>query len=384
MNRLSSLFFCVLLFAAGCAARAPRSEPMGVTFVPAAGDFLSKDGERLGLDQVLELAAGADYVLVGESHRNACDHAMEAEVVRGLAHGKRPPVVGLEMVAQDRQAVLDAFGKGGIGIGELEERLQWRERWGHPFALYRPALEAAKEGGLPLAALNAPPDIVRKVGREGLEALSPAERAQLPATILPPPREEEAFLRAVLAEHPGRGAADKAEAERFFLVQGLWDTQMAQRAVWARKTFRRPVLVLAGGGHVDHGWGIASRLATLDPGAKVFLVTAWRGVGAFESGAAGAFFYCPNVYVSRMGMTLAETDYGLRVESVTRGSRADAAGLRPGDVLEKAQGLALESLMDLHKAGILAHDRDAALLFQVRRGPRVFDLDLGKLGQGGK
>lgn len=383
MNRLPSLLFCVLLLT-GCAARAPRSEPMGVTFVPAAGDFLSPTGERLGLDRVLERAAGADYVLVGESHRNACDHGMEAAIVRGMAQGGRPPVIGLEMVAQDRQGVLDGWNTGRIGIKDLEERLEWKERWGHPFALYRPVFEAALEGKLPLAALNAPPDLVRKVGREGLEALAPEERAQLPATIIRPPQEEEAFLREVMAQHPGREDGSRAEMERFFLVQGLWDTQMAERAVWAKRQFKRPVLVLAGGGHVDHGWGIASRLKELDPGAAVFLVTAWRGVGRFEPGAADAFFYCPNVYVSRMGMTLAETDYGLRVESVTRDSRADRAGLRPGDVLEKAQGVALESLGDLHKAGVLAHDRDEALVVQVRRGPQAFDLDLGRLGQGGK
>jgi len=138
--------------------------------------------------------------------------------------------------------------------------------------------------------------------------------------------------------------------------------------------------VVAGSGHVENGWGIARRIHRFDPGAKVLLILPWRG-GAFDGESGDAFFYCPDSYESRMGATLTDTGRGgLLVERVARGSRADKAGLRPGDVLERASGVALDSLFDLHRAGFKVHEADEPLVFTVRRGCDTLTVDVGKLG----
>ncbi len=379
MKRLLPLLFCGLLLSA-CAAREPQ--PLGVTFVPVAGDFIAKDGARLTLAQVLEQARDADYVLIGESHKSACDHAVEQELLRALALGPNPPALGLEMVADDRQGVLDAFNAGRIGVDDLEQRLDWGERWGYTFELYRGLFQVARQHHLPVVGLNAPPQIVRKVSREGLDALTDDERGMIPAHIIRQPAEQEGFLKEVMFRHEGRDATDPAQVERFFLVQSLWDTQMATRAHWARTTWKRPVVVVAGSGHVDFGWGVAQRLNTLDYGAKVLAVTPWRGVEGFEPGAADAFYFCPNVYVSRMGMVLEETRDGLKVAQVERGSRADQAGLRPGDRMLSIRGREIDSLTDLHLAGAKAYKDGASFLVKVRRDKETLTIDLGKLGEG--
>jgi len=379
MKRLLPLIFCGLLLSA-CAARQPQ--PLGVTFVPVSGDFIAKDGTRLTLNQVLDLARDADYVLIGEGHKNVCDHAVQQEILRALASGPNPPALGLEMVADDRQGVLDAFFAGKLTVDDLEQRLDWTERWGYTFELYRGLFQIARQHKLPVAGLNAPPQIVRKVSREGLDSLTDEERGMIPAHIIRQPAEQEGFLKEIMFRHEGRDTTDPAQVERFFLVQSLWDTQMATRAVWARRTWKRPVVVMAGSGHVDFGWGVALRLNTLDYGAKVLAVTPWRGVEGFEPGAADAFFYCPNTYVSRMGMTLEENRDGLRVVEVQRGSRADQAGLRPGDLLVAARGRALHSLDDLHVAGTRAYKDQASLTVTVLREKDKLTIDLGKLGEG--
>jgi S1-C subfamily serine protease len=139
--------------------------------------------------------------------------------------------------------------------------------------------------------------------------------------------------------------------------------------------------VVAGTGHVDFGWGVAQRLDTLDHGAKVLAVTPWRGVEGFEPGAADVFYFCPNVYVSRMGMVLEETRDGLKVAQVERGSRADQAGLRPGDRMVSIRGRELDSLTDLHLAGAKAYKDGAPLVVKVRRDKETLTIDLGKLGE---
>ena len=171
MKRLLPLIFCSLLLSA-CAARQPQ--PLGVTFVPVSGDFIAKDGARLTLNQVLDLARDADYVLIGEGHKNVCDHAVQQEILRALASGPNPPALGLEMVADDRQGVLDAFFAGKLTVDDLEQRLDWTERWGYTFELYRGLFQIARQHKLPVAGLNAPPQIVRKVSREGLDEIGRA------------------------------------------------------------------------------------------------------------------------------------------------------------------------------------------------------------------
>lgn len=103
---------------------------------------------------------------------------------------------------------------------------------------------------------------------------------------------------------PGHGQANatarrpdpEAMFHQFITVQSLWDTVMAENAVRVRKLEGSPVVVLAGSGHVENGWGIALRLQSLDPGAKVLLVMPWRADPADELPPAGlgdVFFSCP-------------------------------------------------------------------------------------------
>jgi hypothetical protein len=155
---------------------------------------------------------------------------------------------------------------------------------------------------------------------------------------------------------------------------------MAEEAVRLRRTYDWPVLLVAGSGHVENGWGIARRIRRFDPGAKILLIVPWRG-GEFAADSGEALFYCPDSYVAKMGATLTDTGQGgLLVEAVVRGSRAEKAGLRPGDTLIEASGVTLDHLFALHQAGVMAHEADAPLVFTVRRAGQTFRADVGKLG----
>jgi uncharacterized iron-regulated protein len=377
----------LLILAAALGACTPKTAhpPLAVTFLPGPGDFVSVSGEPLSLDDVLKLARDKDYILIGEDHRNVCDHSVQQRVLAALAGSDTPPVVGLEMVAADKQPVLDDFAAGMVSVDDLEAELEWSERWGSPFSLFRGHFEIIRRHSLPVAGLNVPSAVTRKIARQGIDALDPDERAWLPAEIVPVPNAQVPYLDAVLDQHAGRDTrsmeADAAtRRERFFLVQSIWDSAMAEQAVALRRKYDWPVLVVAGGGHVEHGWGIARRISRFDPGARILLLMPWRG-GEFEPDAANAFFFCPETYQSRMGMTLTATGRGgLLVERVARGSRADAAGLRPGDLLTSASGVRLDQLMDLHMAGFKVHEADAPLVFTVVRADRSFTIDVGRLG----
>lgn len=387
-NRLLALgLLCLALNLGACVKKnvepVPRP-PLSVTFLPQKGDFISKYGNPVGFDAIKSIAAGYDYILIGEDHRNPVDHKVQQAVLEALCCNGRGLSLGLEMVAVDKQPVLDDFGEGLVPVDDLAEELEWAERWGYPFSLFRGHFELAQRNSVPVAGLNAPLAVTRKITREGLDKLSDEERAYLPGEIVPPATDQRAFLDAVFGMHETMDARDADQRDRFFLVQSIWDTKMAEEAVRLRKQYDWPVLVIAGAGHVEYGWGIAKRIRWFDPAARVLTIMPWRG-GPFDDEAGDLFFYSPDTYQSRMGMVLAvRSGQGLLVERVDRVSRAARAGLRPGDVLLDASGVPLASLMSLHVAGKQVHDADAPLVFTVRRGESIFKADVGRLGVAGE
>lgn len=377
MHKINILALLAALVLSGCAAVEPR--PLTVTFLPERGEFMDADGARLSFHQTLNMAAGADYVVMGEGHRNGCDHDMQQRVVRGLVRLGRMPAIGLEMVPVDKQPVLDRFMAGEVTPVDLEKELEWKTIWGYPYALFEPLFEMASQNGLPLAGLNAPKRVTAKASREGLDALSAQDRAFFPSRVIPHLPEQREELLTVFEQH--ESLLDETRFEQFLLVQSVWDSMMAEQVVALSKRSNRPVVVVAGAGHVDMGRGVPRRIAMLDPGASVVTLVPLRDLRWFRKGIGTAAFYCPESYQSRMGMTLEVRQGRVVVVEVLPGRRAAAAGIRPGDALVRAQGREVRGLMDLHRAGKLAHDTNKPLVLVMDRYGQRVTVDVGKLGQ---
>lgn len=382
-NLLPSLLAVLLTALGGCAGVTRAGAPATVAVPPES--LVTASGTRLvGNAWTRDVA----YVLVGEEHPNPCDHLAQAAVIRRLAAAGLRPVIGLEMVPADRQDILDAFNRGALAVDDLPRALDWPHTWGFDFRLYAPIFQAARDLRLPVFACNVPTGLARKVGRAGLAALTPAERAALPGTIIPPAPAQETELREFFEQHQamlrqarGQGrptpakAASRDPLAAFLTVQSLWDTQMASRARYARALYDRPVVVVAGTGHVEHGWGIARRLRILDPGAAIVLVLPWRGDAQPDQVAADLFYACPVSHHSRLGMTFTQEapapdgkPVPPLVTEVVPDSPAAQAGLLAGDALTAAGGRPVTSLTDLHLAGLAAAKAGKPLVLTVHRG----------------
>ncbi|SKA64698.1 ChaN family lipoprotein [Desulfobaculum bizertense] len=376
---LTRLGAVVLVAAAlgACAPHRPVSGPVPEVPSVAPGTFLSAQGDVFPLDRLAAFAGQADYVLLGEGHASACDHLAQARMLEALCRaaceaGRPVPALGLEMVSVDHQPVLDRFNSGEIGADGLAKALDWKKVWGYGYELYRPVFEVAEAQNMPLVALNVPRRVTRTVGREGTDALTKADRVFLPKKILPPSREQQEFLQEQFALHQKmmKGAPERMQASvsRFQTVQSIWDTAMAENAMKARHSFVRPIAIIVGSGHVEYGWGIEHRLATLDPEAQVYSIAPWRGGDAPEPDLADAFFYCPPRQTLKLGLVVEMKSCGAQVVSIAAGSRAEKAGLKEGDCIVRAQGMPVEALWTLHKAAVRANREDKGRLrFDVLR-----------------
>ncbi len=381
VRQSTMVLFLAFTLTLGACMKNIQHPPLDVTFLPEKGDFLSKDGIPLSDEEIVAMAKDKDYILIGEGHNNLVDHAIQQHIVSLLAASETPFSIGLEMVAVDMQPVLDDFSHGQIDVDSLEDALDWGKRWGYPYSLFKGFFTIAQRDNFPVAGLNTPTRITKKISREGLDSLTEKERVFLPREIVPPAEAQIAMLDMVMNQHRGKSADNSQQRKNFHLIQSIWDSKMAEEAVRLRKQFDRPVLVVAGSGHIEKRWGIARRIARFDPGARMLTVVPWRG-GKFNVEDGDIFFYSPNIHKSRLGATLVATGTdGLLVEAVERGSRADKAGLRPGDLILEASGVKLEHLFSLHMAGSKVHETGEELVFLVRRGQETYKANIGVLGQ---
>ncbi len=391
LNKLllcAAILSLALVIGFGC-AKAPAPHPM-IDVLP--GELFSfssgENGTRvfaLSMKDFAQRARDARYILVGEGHGSACDHNVQADIIRALAEADANPVIGLEMAAVDKQDVLDEFNSGELPLSGLKEALKWSENWGHFYELYEPIFKLARDLELPLAALNVPKDVVEAVRQGGLKAVTPKDKNFLPSELVPPVPAQHDALMEELERHQkmreGHAERDRnatAEdrtpfnVENFLLIQSLWDSKMAESAVKTYGKYKRPVVILAGSGHVEHGWGIAARLNAFDPEGRVLSVAPWRGEKGLDLTASDVFFYCPVSHRSRLGFSMEFLDQEAVVIEVEEGSKASTAGVRENDVILTAQGLPVTDLWVLHKAAIQAKRENSPLEITVlRRGKGV-------------
>ncbi|THB63637.1 MAG: PDZ domain-containing protein [Desulfovibrio sp.] len=346
---------------------------------------------RIRDEQFAEIARSADFVLIGEAHTSPCDHIMQAKLLEliyqdryTMRQANFAPVLGLEMVGVDYQPVLDRFNAGELSPADLELALDWADTWGHPFELYLPIFEKARELGVAVYALNVPPRVVRLYRTEGEENLDEQDRTYLPAQLIGPSEEQIEALQEEMERH-GAMAQERGSTgfspERFFRIQSLWDSMMAEQALRVARETNRQVVILAGQGHVEQGWGIPHRLETLAPGSEALLVVPWRGE-EIEDDPGQVLFYCGLSHRSRLGFTLIwdleanDGRGGALVEEVEPGSRAEAGGVVVGDLIIKAQGLEVDSMGVLHQAGMQAAQEDHILRLTVLRGGDEIGLEV--------
>jgi hypothetical protein len=187
------------------------------------------------------------------------------------------------------QGVLDDYAAHRIDAAALRSRAGWEDRWGYPYGLYGPTIDAAVAAHGVLLALNASKELAKKISHHGLESLTPDERAQVPELKLDDAAHRawfdalmdemggsEAHSQKPKAPAPAATAPDDAvhhsdaapasaddempSAERIYTVQVLWDETMADTAAkWLAAHPGGHVVILAGTGHC-HDSAIVNRL----------------------------------------------------------------------------------------------------------------------------
>lgn len=360
-------FLSILILLAGCASKYPVTVPLELS----SGTFFSADKGRIKDSDLAVSFEGKDFILIGESHNNGCDHQTQARIIELMSSKGHAVVLGLEMVNIEKQNVLDDFNKGQINIDKVPEILGWEQNWGYDFNLYRPVFEAVQKYAVPVYALNLPGHVTGIISRYGLEGLSREDARYLPEKIIYPPKEQKKMLQEQFALHQDLIDSEQVSFENFLTAQSVWDSKMAYEAVRVHQTEQKAVIILAGTGHVDKGQGIEHRLRVLDPEAGIAAVVPVRSFKDISSDNLYYYFCPPAQPKMRLGIVAARQGRKVLVRGVIPESSAEKAGLKKGDQIVLAGHEKVGSLADLHKAALKALDEGKSLKLEVLRSGKT-------------
>ncbi len=229
-----------------------------------------KLGEPVSTEELLEDLAEVDVIYLGETHRLERHHRLQAEIVRELAASERPLIVGLEQIEARDQEGVDRYNSGALDFEGLAEAIAWEKQWNN-YEAYREIVEAVREAGGRLVGLNGPHEVIRLVGKNGVEGIEADERASLPAEIFLDDPVYEKLLETLLLVHM---SMEKGFLRKVFEAQAARDESMAAALVdaWkeqAAKSEKRPIaVVICGAGHCQFGLGMPDRVRRRLPEAR--------------------------------------------------------------------------------------------------------------------
>ena len=366
--------------------------PYPLKSAPKVGDIVHlPTGTRVSLAQLQAVAADARVVYVGETHDNPASHRLELQVLQGLEERHPGKVaLGMEMFARSQQPALDRWVAGKLDEKAFLKESRWFDNWRMDFAFYRDLLIFARDRHIPVIALNAEKSLVQAVTAKPLEELSAEQKAQLPEMDQTDPYQR-GMVESIFAGH----SHGKMVLDGFTRAQTLWDETMAESAarfLASPEGKDRHLLVVAGGNHISHGFGIPRRVFRRLPtsyqliGGEEIEISAERQkelmdveVPDYPMVPYDFLNYFAYEELPKTGVLLGVAfepgpgGRGLLVSAVVPGSNAERAGVNKGDLLLKLDGEALSDSFDLIYAMKQKHGGEQGTL-QVERQGKQLDL----------
>lgn len=350
-------------------------------------------GVLVSKEQLMNIIDGASIVYVGETHDNINAHKVQLEILRAF-HERHPDniAVGMEMLKRPSQPVADQWTSG-----ELDEKTfirTWNTDWSNDYAYYRDILEFVREQRIPLLALRASDIWMNRVKASEDTATVGQEEDYLEA--LPEMDNEDFYHRshieALFNQHPGHGQKD---FETFYNVQVLWDESMAQSVhdyLVSDNGHGKKILVFAGSQHIEHGFGIPRRVFRRIPAPYAIVLPVIIAPPVREKHKSmkvnlpqvpllpGDFAWVvthedledKRVY---LGVMIRETEEGIKIIGIAKGSAAEKAGLEKEDIITAFDGEPVGVSFDLTYLIGLKEPGDSGIV-EVRRNDETLRYDV--------
>jgi len=397
LNWISILIGCVVLgFMCSCSTPEvpPAGHPEMERFIHRVEKQPSAYGPVLGIPlnsaidvpEITSEIAENSIIYVGETHSSYGDHLMQLEFLKNLHRSLGNIAIGMEMFEHTGkvQSALDRYIQGSIDEETFIVESRYFDSWGFNYSLYRDIFNYAREEKIPIIALNADQDIVRKVACNGLEGLSREEELQIPQDMDVTDQAYKERLRVIFENHliEFPDSCVTTEFEYFYQAQLLWDETMGRSVADFLNTHEEyHMIVFAGTGHLMYGSGIPKRAYRRSKAAYTVILP-YPDI-PLEKTMADFIMFPQNAEAPQspgLRIELDSAENRLTITGFIHGSPAKAAGIKIGDRIEALDGKKIADLNSL-KAVLAVRKVGDRVRVTVKRGNVLqdYDVDLGTM-----
>jgi len=336
----------------------------GVTYTINSSSLALKP-QAQKFNKIIGDIAKSKVVFIGENHTDFSSHLNQLKIIKEMYKKNKNLAIAMEMFQKPYQKYLDAFIEGKITEKEMIVKTEYFKRWKYDYELYRPILLFAKEKRIPIVAINIDREITKKVVKEGIDALSAKQQAQLPNSIDFRTTKYKEELKMIYEMHE-IGSFDNFD--KFYHAQLIWDESMAANIVdFMRKRPEHSVAILAGNGHIMYGYGIPSRIQRR--GIKEYSIV--LNTTNPELGIADYILY-PSTITTQKSKKLGaflKDDGKLEVLDFVEDSLAKKAGIKVGDTIIAFNKTPIKNLAELKTQ--LAFVKGDAKLTLIRNSKKI-------------
>ena len=346
-------------------------------------------GVKITEPQLINAIEGARIIYVAETHDNVCSHNVQLTILKALAERyPRKIAVGMEMLKRSSQEAADQWTSG-----QLDEKGffdVWVHDWGDNFEYYRSILRYVREHRIPLVALRASDDWMKKAKNPESPEQVTQDQEALPDMDLHDPYHR-AVVKAVFKDHPMGGM----DFETFYRAQVLWDESMAQSiAEYLQSEAGRDkkMVVFAGTHHIQFGFGIPRRVFRRLPLPYVIVLPMTVHLPPDKTDRL-MHIAMPDIPLQpgdfawivgyedlkgqkvHLGVIIQDTDEGVKILGTLKNSSAQQAGLLKDDILTALDDEPVKTKLDLIYLISLKKPGDKGKIDVLRDGkPLVFDV----------
>ena len=333
-------------------------------------------GITVSVEQMIDTVSGSRVIYVGETHDNLEAHRVQLEIIRRLQEQLPGQIsVGMEMFRRSAQDDLNRWQKGNLI--DKQFRKLFRKNWGRGYGMYQPIFEYLRKNSIPLIGLKSSRALEQKF-REG----GPDQDG------LPEIDSGDEYHRAYSMSLFGGNDTHTGVVSKPYQMLLLWEESMAETVANFLKdetNINRKLIVLAGGFHVQYGYGIPKRAFRRVPHAYSIILPSVTEIPKELKNremkmkskvsiplVASDFSWKVSYIVPppnriKLGVFLEELENGLKVLEVENGSNAERMNLQKDDVLLALDGNTVSDVEGL-AAQLQKHSFGDTVRLTIERG----------------
>jgi hypothetical protein len=193
--------------------------------------------------------------------------------------------------------------------------------------------------------------LTKKGARVGLEGLESSDRAQIPYDIDKSDETYRKRIEKIFKEHP---ESTNNNFEHFLETQLVWDETMADSAAQYLSSHPdKAIVVLAGAGHIEYGFGIPNRLRRRLPQSKTTILLAETAKAKPKAHMADYYVVSTKEVLppaAKMGIAMSANDGAVTVKQITPRGAAALSGMMLKDRIAAVDDQVVKSVGDVRLA----------------------------------